>query len=137
MLPVGSKWEHRRGVTILGDAAHLMTPFAGEGVNLAFEDAMKISKVIIQSSRGVQKSSLDAGVARFEEDMFARSKRAMQMTEGMKNDMFFTEDAPRRSVASYITRRLSYNYNPRVAIFAQPVITILAHTFYFFYNRFG
>ncbi|KAJ3573067.1 hypothetical protein NP233_g2672 [Leucocoprinus birnbaumii] len=46
MLPIEMKWETRPGVTLIGDSAHLMTIFAGVGVNLALTDALDLSQAI-------------------------------------------------------------------------------------------
>ncbi|KIM92694.1 hypothetical protein OIDMADRAFT_139204, partial [Oidiodendron maius Zn] len=45
MLPVGHKWDHRAGVTLIGDAAYFMTPWGGAGGNLAWEMGMSLVRL--------------------------------------------------------------------------------------------
>jgi 2-polyprenyl-6-methoxyphenol hydroxylase-like FAD-dependent oxidoreductase len=73
MLPVGIQWEHRPGITIIGDAAHLMTPFAGVGVNVAMIDSYCLAKSIIEAKD--DRETLSANIMEFERQMFERSEK--------------------------------------------------------------
>jgi 2-polyprenyl-6-methoxyphenol hydroxylase-like FAD-dependent oxidoreductase len=42
-MPLDQQWEALPDLTLLGDAAHLMPPYAGEGVNMAMLDALELS----------------------------------------------------------------------------------------------
>lgn len=70
MLRVGITWANKPGLTLLGDAAHVMTPFAGEGVNLAMTDAMKLAQAIDKAAKKGTREALNAQVQAYEEDMF-------------------------------------------------------------------
>lgn len=101
-LPIGHKWDHRPGVTLIGDAAHLCSPFAGEGVNIAMLDALKLSQALIEAVK--TPSSLDSHITAFEQDMFIRGAAVAQKSRDNLVDMLFTPGAP-GSVITRWTRR--------------------------------
>lgn len=49
-MPLDQHWEAQSHITLLGDAAHLMPPYAGEGVNMAMLDAVELSDCLTGNS---------------------------------------------------------------------------------------
>ncbi|KAF2025211.1 FAD/NAD(P)-binding domain-containing protein [Setomelanomma holmii] len=78
-LPVGFSWPDRSGITLVGDAAHVMTPFAGVGVNVGMTDALVLGREIVAVAQG--RKGLDEGVVAYEREMFPRAKKYMARTE--------------------------------------------------------
>ncbi len=87
-LPIGMSWDNKPGVTAIGDAAHVVAPFAGEGVNLAMHDALDLAHAIMDG-----KDDLAAAIRDFEHVMFERAKEAAQIAERNK-ELCYADDAP-------------------------------------------
>lgn len=93
-LPVGLKWDHKPGITLIGDAAHLMSPFAGEGVNLAMHDAAELALAIIHNE------DFDKAIQAYEEKMYEYSSSSAKVSDDNLK-LMFSDDAAMKLKASF------------------------------------
>jgi len=78
-MPLNQTWEALSNLTMLGDAAHLMPPFAGEGVNMAMLDALELSECLCNENF----SAIQTAIASYENQMRKRAAAAAQ--ESLEN----------------------------------------------------
>jgi 2-polyprenyl-6-methoxyphenol hydroxylase-like FAD-dependent oxidoreductase len=75
-MPFDQTWEALTNLTMLGDAAHLMPPYAGEGVNMAMLDALELSQCLLNDDFADTQSA----IAAYETQMRARASEIAMIT---------------------------------------------------------
>ncbi|GGU75778.1 monooxygenase [Streptomyces albospinus] len=93
-LPVPHTWPHTPGLTLLGDAAHLMTPLSGPGADLALLDGCELARCLAEAH--TWQSDPDQGVRAYEAALFPRSA-AVAGSAARALDNALAPEAPQRT----------------------------------------
>lgn len=82
-LPLDKPWNSSRPlpVTLIGDAAHLMPPFAGKGVNTGLVDAT----ILAENLTGGKFGTVEKAIADYEKQMFVYALEAQR--ESSENEL--------------------------------------------------
>ncbi|MEO8769894.1 MAG: NAD(P)/FAD-dependent oxidoreductase [Ferruginibacter sp.] len=78
-MPLDQTWQALPNLTMLGDAAHVMPPFAGEGANMAMLDALELSECLTSDKY----NTLHEAISTYEINMHKRA--AMAAAESLIN----------------------------------------------------
>lgn len=85
-MPLDQHWDALPNLTMLGDAAHLMPPYAGEGVNMAMLDALELAEHLSDG----QFENLQSAIASFEHKMLQRTNEVA--SGSLDNTLWMHED---------------------------------------------
>lgn len=75
-FPPDQQWESRTNLTMVGDAAHRMPPYAGEGVNMAMQDAFELAECLTTGKF----ADMQAAIAAYETRMLKRASEITQLS---------------------------------------------------------
>jgi tetracycline resistance monooxygenase len=84
-LPLDKPWKSNRSlpITLIGDAAHVMPPFAGQGVNIGLVDALRLSENLMNNKF----DTIEAAISDYEQSMFAYAKEAQSASSKNEAEM--------------------------------------------------
>ncbi|MFI9449112.1 FAD-dependent oxidoreductase [Amycolatopsis sp. NPDC052450] len=93
-LPAGLTWQANPGVTLVGDAAHLM-PAVGEGANMALLDGALLGLAL-----AARPGDFPTAVKDYEREMFERTSAAARMSARV-HELLTAPDAARKMLAFF------------------------------------
>lgn len=85
-FPLNNDWKSNRPlpITMIGDAAHLMSPFAGQGVNTGLLDALILSENLTNG----EFTSIENAIENYEQQMFVYAKDTQDESTENETEMF-------------------------------------------------
>ena len=75
-MPLDQTWEALPNLTMIGDAAHVMPPFAGEGANMSMFDALELSECLTSD----QYNTIQEAISAYEINMRQRASKAAKQS---------------------------------------------------------
>lgn len=89
ILPLDKAWNANRElpITLIGDAAHIMPPFAGQGVNIGLLDAIILSDNLTNGGF----DTTETAITDYEQKMFIYAKEAQLETVRNERDMHLSD----------------------------------------------
>ncbi|RPD58782.1 FAD/NAD-P-binding domain-containing protein [Lentinus tigrinus ALCF2SS1-7] len=101
-LPLGHRWVHKSGVTLVADAAHQMSPFAGAGANIAMLDGLEVGLALAEAVRkGWGMEEREAAIAAVEEKVCERGEKYAKLSYNNAN-LSFGPKAPQALADEFV-----------------------------------
>ena len=85
-MPLDQTWEALPNATMLGDAAHVMPPFAGEGANTAMRDSLDLSEYITSDNYSTLQEAISFYETTMRKRASAAAKQSLQNGERMHSE---------------------------------------------------
>ncbi|KAM9968112.1 hypothetical protein ACTFIW_002546 [Dictyostelium discoideum] len=86
--PIDQEWKSQSNITIIGDAAHSISPFAGLGCNIALYDSFELANILTKDIDCTTQKPLLEKIQIFEKSMLNRWRNAAKETMENENSVF-------------------------------------------------
>jgi kynurenine 3-monooxygenase len=107
-------WHAAGRVLLLGDAAHAVVPFHGQGLNCGFEDCVVLDQLL------AREPDIPAALVSFERERrpntTALAQMALENYVEMRDDVRAPEFVPRKSLAGALERQFPGRFIPRYSM---------------------